>query len=249
MTTWTLGRVAFAAALLALLPALAGCGQSDPSRFYVLTSTASEGPSGESPSAREGVAIGVGPVSLPQYLDRPEIATRDSQNKLNLAEFDQWGGRLEDNFARVMAENLAVMLETDRVSIFPWKLNTPVDYQVEVNVKRFEAGPDGKIVLRARWVISGGESGEVLSMSSSGFEGAGRSDLGKPQFGTKPKNSEAPKIDYDALVGDMSRAVEALSRDIATTIRSLPQQQATRGQETDGVMPAERSGAEPENEG
>ncbi len=223
MKTGALGRAAFAAALLVLLPTLVGCGKSDPTRFYVLTSAASTGPGSQSPSAREGVAIGVGPVVLPQYLDRPEIATRDSQNKLTLAEFDQWGGRLEDNFARVLAENLAGLLETDRVSIFPWKLGTPVDYQVEVNVKRFEADPDGKVVLRARWVITRAADAEVLSMSRSSFGGAADgSDLGKPQFSATPREPEAPKIDYDALVADMSRAVEALSRDIATTIENLP---------------------------
>ncbi len=223
MTTAALGRFAFGALLALLLAPLVGCGSSDPSRFYVLTSTAGAGPGGQSPSARDGVAIGVGPVTLPQYLDRPEIATRDSQNKLNLAEFDQWGGRLQDNFARVLAENLAALLETDRVSIFPWKLNTPVDYQVEVNVRRFEADPDGNVVLQARWVISRGSDGEVLTMSKSGIGGAGKSDLGKPQFSAEPSTPETRKIDYDALVGDMSRAVEALSRDIAAAIEDQPQ--------------------------
>lgn len=217
MTNLKSGPVAFAAVLALVLPVLSGCGKSDPTRFYALTAAANAG--SQSPGAREGVAIGIGPVSLPQYLDRPEIATRDSQNKLNMAQFDQWAGRLEDNFGRVLAENLAVLLQTDRVSIFPWKPNTPLEYQIEVNVTRFEADPDGKVVLQARWVISRGEDAEVLAMSKSASDGSGgSSDLGKPQFSAKPKEPEAPKIDYDALVADMSRAVEALSRDIAAEI-------------------------------
>ncbi len=215
--------VVFAAALSVLLPTLSGCGKSDPTRFYVLTAEAKPGSGRQSPSARQGVALGVGPVTFPQYLDRPEIATRDSQNKLTLAEFDQWGGRLEDNFTRVLAENLAALLETDRVSIFPWSINTPVDYQVEVSVKRFEAGPNGKVVLQARWTITRAVDSEMLSMSKSNFDGAAGSDLGKPQFSATPREREAPKINYDVLVGDMSRAVEALSRDIAAAIEDLPQ--------------------------
>lgn len=216
--------VVFAAALSVLLPLLAGCGKSDPTRFYVLTAEAKP-TSGRQPlSARKGVALGVGPVTFPQYLERPEIATRDSQNKLTLAEFDQWGGRLEDNFTRVLAENLAALLETDRISIFPWSINTPVDYQVEVSVKRFEAGPNGKVVLQARWTITRAEDAEMLSMSKSTFDGAADgSDLGKPQFSATPREPEAPKINYDALVAEMSRAVEALSRDIAAAIEDLPQ--------------------------
>ena len=93
-----------------------------------------------------GVALGIGPVALPDYLDRPEIVTRSSGNELSLADFDQWAGRLEDNFTRVLAENLSSILETDRVSLYPWKSSTPVDFQVTVEVSRFERAANGAIL-------------------------------------------------------------------------------------------------------
>ena len=76
----------------------------------------------------------MGPVLLPAHLDRPQIVTRASENRLVLAEFHKWGEPLNTNFARVLAEDLAVLLATERVAVFPWRRAVPVDYQLEVRV-------------------------------------------------------------------------------------------------------------------
>ena len=54
-----------------MLSALAGCATTPPSRFYILspvTADAATQPAGPA------TAIGVGPVDLPKYLNRPQIA-------------------------------------------------------------------------------------------------------------------------------------------------------------------------------
>jgi len=71
----------------------------------------------------------VGPVELPEYLDRPQIMTCESRNELQFAEFDRWAGSLEKAFSRVLAVNLSILLSTDRVAVYPWK-TTPIDHQV-----------------------------------------------------------------------------------------------------------------------
>ena len=53
------------------------------------------------------VAVVVASVRLPQYLERPQIVTRSGDNRLQLAEFDQWGGNLYQDMTRVLAQNLA----------------------------------------------------------------------------------------------------------------------------------------------
>ena len=88
-----------------LLLGLEAC-TSTPSRFYVLSSlSASE--TIAATAATQGPVIGVGPITLPKYLDRPQIVTRAGSNQLALAEFDRWAEPLQDNVARVLAENLA----------------------------------------------------------------------------------------------------------------------------------------------
>src|SRR3954465_9716490 len=106
-------RVGLIAAGLALT--LTGCaGSGPPSRYDVLSATAPE-----SERRPDGPAISVGPVTLAKYLDRPQIVTRPTPNELDVAEFDRWGGRLEDNVAQVLAEDLGRQLGTARVTVFP----------------------------------------------------------------------------------------------------------------------------------
>ena len=95
------------ACVLALLGvallALSGCASSPPTRLYVvpsLTDTATA-----PPLAPHDLTLGVGPVTLPPYLDRPQIVTRAGRARLILAEFDQWAAPLQDTVARVLAEN------------------------------------------------------------------------------------------------------------------------------------------------
>jgi hypothetical protein len=98
---------------------LAACatGTSAPSRFYVLAPL--EAPEAE-PQLAPGercLAIGIGPVEIPAYLDRPQIVTRLSNNELNLAEFDKWAEPLRDNLIRVLAENISSLLCTEPITI------------------------------------------------------------------------------------------------------------------------------------
>jgi uncharacterized lipoprotein YmbA len=91
-----------------------------PARFYVLSAL----PGGEAASpvaaAERGLAIGIGPVTFPKYLDRPQIVTSTSPYALNMAEFDRWAEPLESNFVRVLAENLALLIPMARFVVAPW---------------------------------------------------------------------------------------------------------------------------------
>jgi hypothetical protein len=89
-----------------------GClgGASAPTRFYTLVPVAVP-PTEANPSAAErGPAIGVGPVTLPGYLDRREIVTRRGRDEIELGEFDLWSEPLKDGATRVLGEDLAILL-------------------------------------------------------------------------------------------------------------------------------------------
>src|SRR4051812_32111240 len=140
---------ALALAALCLLPALGGCAGDKPTRLYVLSAM----PDAPGSNSSQGIPIGVGPVTLPKYLDRPQIITRMDGNSLSQAQFDQWGGDLNDNITRVLASNLSELLKTDRVSLYPWKDRAPVEYEITLDVTRFEQGGDGSVVLSVFWSI------------------------------------------------------------------------------------------------
>jgi uncharacterized protein len=188
----------------ALLVALSGCASSPTPRFYLLQSLGT--PAAGAPTAADpprGLAIGIGPVNLPEYVDRPQIVTRPGSNELKLAEFDRWAEPLAQNVARVLAENLSALLITDRVAVFPWARATPVDYRIAVEVTQFDGTLGGKALLSARWTISGGDGKQELTVR--------KSTVSEPCGGN----------DFAALVSAQSRAVAALSREIAAALQSL----------------------------
>ncbi len=203
-------------AVVLLSLALGGCSNTPPTRFYVLSAMADQAPA----VPGKGTAIGIGPVTLPQYLNRPQIVTRIGGNQLAFAEFDQWGGDLNDNVTRALAANLSSLLKTDRVSLYPWKDEAPIDYQVTIDVVSFEQDVDGSSVLTAYWSIVDPRSGKAKLMRRSSYRD--RSDTAPPGTAVSTGTSQSGgALPYDAIVAAMSRNLEALSRDIAGAISSL----------------------------
>jgi uncharacterized protein len=198
-------RLLLAAILLAPL-ILGGCGSDKPTRLYVLNATA-EQPATLSP---QGVAVGVGPITLPKYLDRPQIVTGVSANQLSQANLDQWGGDLNDNMSRVLATNLSNLLGTDRISFYPWSNRAPLDFQVTMDVSKFETEADGATVLSVFWSIVNPADGTVLEMHRSTYRDAGKATAG----------ATAGSSSYDATVAAMSRNLGLLSRDVAAAIQA-----------------------------
>jgi len=197
------------ALLSVVLLVLSGCAKTPPTRFYVLPALTGAETAAPSSGVKSDLTIGVGPVTLPPYLDRPQIVTRASRAKLDLGEFDQWAAPLQDTFARVLAENLSLLLGTDRVLLHPWSRTLEVEYQVTVDVIQFDGGVGGEVVLAVRWSLIGAD-GKELTMRKTRLQA--------------PANPR----DYEATVTAMSRILEDLSRDIAATLQTTVQQAAAR---------------------
>jgi len=190
-----------------LLLGLHGCASSPPTRFYVLPSLTGADPA--PPAAQRDLTIGVGPVTLHPYLDRPQIVTRASRARLILGEFDQWGAPLRDSVTRSLAENLSLLVPTDRVVLHPWSRTTVPDYQVTVDVLQFDAGPGGEVILAARWQILNADEKELVMRKSRVTAAAGGHE-------------------YEATVTAMGRTLDALSRDIAAALLTIAQQAPRR---------------------
>ena len=185
----------------AVLVAVGGCSllrgpDVPPTTFYILSATAERG---QIPAGRP-LALGLGPVTLPPYLNRPEMVHRVAPNQLSFDEFNRWSEPLKDNVVRVLAADLDALLGLDRIVFYPWYSSTPMDYSVAVAVLRFEPQPDGNAVLDARWSIGNGR-GEQLANRDAHFE----RPAGKP-----PQTAAA----LSALLGD-------LATEIGTELRTL----------------------------
>jgi hypothetical protein len=177
---------------------LAGCAATTPTRFYTLSSLVV--PPGEAAKGLPHLAVGVGPVTLPEYLNRPQIVTRAGSNRIILADFDSWAEPLDGLFARILTENLSLLLGTDDVVPLPLRRTIRLDYDVEVSVTRFDVDSAGHAVLDARWVVYRDADGERVHSA--------RSTIVEP----------APTDDQAAGVQALSQALGDLSRQIAAAI-------------------------------
>lgn len=186
------------------LIALGACAQSQPTRFYVLTPLAAEQRQEPIDTNQRRLVIAIDPVEIPEYLDRPQIATREGNScRLNLAEFDRWAEPMKSMLPRVLAENLSQLLATERVVLQTWKEKEAIDYCLSLAFVRFEGAKAGKVLLVARWAIVGRDGQEVSPFTRS-----------KVVVETKEPS-------YTALATAMSEAVMQLSRKIAQTLRTL----------------------------
>lgn len=130
---------------------LFGCTGSEKSRFYMLDSLERFSPATLN-SESVNITIGIGPLTIPEYLNRPQIVTRSGRYKIDIAEFDRWAETLEDTIPRVLAENLSVLLSTDRVYTYPWAKKTP-SYQLKIEFIRFDGSIPGNVELTVRWTL------------------------------------------------------------------------------------------------
>ncbi|PKN62740.1 MAG: hypothetical protein CVU57_23065 [Deltaproteobacteria bacterium HGW-Deltaproteobacteria-15] len=183
-----------------------GCAGTPPSRFYGLSPM----PPLESSPFEEtrSLTVGVTRLTLPDFLDKPQIATRLGPNEIRYDEFNRWAEPLKDNLSRVLAENLSVLLGPDRVLVSANAGALLSDYQVWVEVIQFEAGPGGDFSLTAQWSL---------------FRQEGKKVLIRKRFNIL---EQAGGSDYVAMVAAGSRAVAALSREIAGAIRAMHQESA-----------------------
>ncbi len=195
-----------AIALGVVLMFIGGCAGTRPAKFYTLTSIEVSDTQRQVETGNGGVAVGIGPIRFPDYLERQQIVTRSSRNQLEVAEFHRWAGSLKEDFSRVLAENLSVLLSTDRIALFPWKSTTLIDYRVTIDVIRFEGSIGGDVTLKTRWTILGGGERKVLMAKKSNLTESVEGD------------------NYDGLVSAKSNALESLSREIARAIHTIFQQ-------------------------
>lgn len=191
-----------ASGLLCGCGGLLGKGTVEPTRFFLLEAISDPNPAGSGPAG--DLAIGIGPVELPRYLDRPSMVTRGNANEMRVADFVQWGEPLTDGVSRAIAENLVALLGTERVYGVPAKLPEPLSFRIAVDVIRFDGTLGGEVRLEARWTLLDLRQG---------------SNVVSRRFSVQTRASQGS--DYGALVAAMSRAVADLSAEIAQVLRDL----------------------------
>ena len=200
-TSMPLGALVLGIFIIAFF--VSSCGTSPAAKFYTLTPIILE------KQAATGVGIDssqptvIGPVEIPEYLDRPEIVTRADQNQLILSEFNLWGGSLKTDVNRVLIENVSHFLAADGIPIVTWKLGITDVQRVPIQIVRFDGTPNDSILLKARWA--------VIEKDGKNFEFVRESSI---TVSVKGGN-------YNSVVAAMSEALGELSKEIASGIKPV----------------------------
>ncbi|OGQ85544.1 MAG: hypothetical protein A2512_00805 [Deltaproteobacteria bacterium RIFOXYD12_FULL_56_24] len=187
------------AVFLACALMLAGCARTHQISYYQLSpletvrNGAATGGAGE-------MVLGIGPVRLPEYLDRTQFVIRLTANRLQVEDSHRWVEPLGENIARVLGENLSALLGVERILLYPWPVSQSSDYQLLVEVLHFENDSDGAARLVARWSVKGKDGGIVLPERRS--------------------SHLAPAVsrDQEGLVAALSEALKSFCREIAQAL-------------------------------
>jgi uncharacterized lipoprotein YmbA len=188
----------FLLSVLILLSACMGGGATIPTRYYLVDPVEY---SSESVKAVRPLSIEIIDLQIPQYLERFQIASRSSENRLEFSDDNQWGENLRKNLLRSMARNLSRLLSTIDVGTPLNRSSSSPDYRVQIHVEQFEQDVDNKIKLIARWQLSDFQS----------------KSLGV--FGAELDSEQTIEADnYDQMISVMRQMFGQLSERIADTI-------------------------------
>ena len=180
---------------------LAGCGSSPRETYYTL----SAGGAMDGAAPASGVStysVAIGPITLPEVVDRPQLVLRVGPNEVTFVELHRWAGPLKSEIPRIIADNLAGYLNIRQVAAYPQSAGDNADIRVLVDVQRFDSTLSESVMVDALWTIK---------RPSDGATRTGRSTAKESVSGGS----------YDALVAAHSRALATISREIAEGIRSL----------------------------
>jgi uncharacterized lipoprotein YmbA len=176
-----------------------GCARTAPTHFYLLQPLSGQETQARTPDRH---VFGIGPVDIADYLKRQQIANRIDENEILFSDFNSWAEPLDRCVTRVLSENLSVLLNTERIEVYPWLPSLSVDYQVRMRIARFDGTTDEEAVLVAYWSLYGRDDAMLADHKSVISE----------------------KIDaggYAGLVQAQNRALEKLSREIAAALQKV----------------------------
>jgi uncharacterized lipoprotein YmbA len=184
-------------AALLLFVAIGGCSQT--TRFYTLAPIETEAlispPASDTPRV-----IAIGPVAIPDYVDRPQIVVRTSSNTVIPASFNHWAGGLDNMLPSLLVEDLGTRLPATRFVEFSQVGHLDFDYRVPVSISRFDVSETGGAVIVAQWQVRArGGNGNVLLRESE-------------------VQADVTGTEYEDMVVALSRAIALLTDEIAAEL-------------------------------
>jgi len=184
-------------ALLALT--LTGCFRGDSTRLYLLDA-GENAPPVAAATALDGASIGLGPIRIAEYLDRPQLVVAVSPHQYRLEDKNRWAESLNQNISRSLAQALSRRLPNAQIVRHPWAARQAPDYQLSLEIDQLHQSSDGYSRLQAQWRIA--KAGKTLVDRRFDCEQAAAAD------------------DAEAIVAAQSRCLAALTETLVQALRA-----------------------------
>ncbi len=195
-------KIITAASLLALLTSCSG--PQPTMHFYQLAPTAL--PTASAAEKFPDLALGVGPVTIPEMLKRQEIVIRGEGNQYHLADLHRWAGLLEKDITRVIIENLGNQLGTEQVISYPWSSYFDPDYRIVIEILNMTGQPGDLVTLRAGWTIVDRSGEQILVRKISEFQ------------------QQSSDQSFNSLVEAENQSIALLCQEISNALKMLDKQ-------------------------
>ena len=186
---------------LAAMALVAGCGSAPKENFYTLA------PAGAMPpvaAASQSVAsIAIGPVRVPDAVDRPQMVVREGPNRVEILEQQRWAGSLRGEIGRALAAGVGARLPDAQVSTADSQAARNAAYRVAIDVERFDAALNDSVSIQALWTVRREGGAQVASGRYSASEPTGAGG-------------------YDAIAAAYGRTLAGMSGVIADAVRAAP---------------------------
>lgn len=179
------------------LGAFAACSSTPPTHYYAFPL-----PAAVAPASPPSASITVGPVTIPEMLDRPQMVVWGGNNEVEILEQSRWAEPLPAGIADVLAAYLRAALPQIRIGVSSDVTMANADPRVLVDVVRFAGQPGGSSTLEAHWAVV--------------WRDTHRAHL----TGTFQRQEATRRPGYDGLVDAQSRLLGALAADIASALKT-----------------------------
>lgn len=181
--------------LILMLFLLSACAFTQQSRFYRLQAATDN-----TAISQRKVNIGVEEVSIPRYVDRPQIVLVDKHtSELTVSEFDRWAEPLTSSITRVLADDISSYLPNSLVKPKNYSMEN-FTYTISVEINKFDSTINKRATLDAWWTIF--RHGNIVERGRTTIKGS-------------------PAQGYDGIVNEQSKLLNQMAQQIAEKIAKL----------------------------
>ncbi len=145
-------------------------GTSRPSQFYALDAVTTQKSNQEN-----NLRLGVGPILIPGYINRPQMATKSASAELTYAEFARWAEPMDEMFTRTLTQNITINTGSNSIISYPWSSSANLNNELTAKIIKFENNTSGDALLIIQWQLLINNDAQQASSIYSEFRASANS--------------------------------------------------------------------------